>query len=680
MSGFSFLNPLLLAGLALAALPVLIHLFDRRRLPRQPLPTLRFLLQVNEQVKRRVRLRDALLLLARVLVVSLLVLLVAHPLLRAPGGVAADTGPRSVLFVLDASFGMRYRLDGETLFELARQRLAGEVGQMRPGEEAALLVCDDQWRLLTDGFESGDVALRRAAEVAPSDTPPRWQPCLEGALSVIGKARNPVRQIRLLTNLAAVGWKDAALPTAPESTQVDLSVVDVAGRELPNHAVTGVNLRHGYGPVGEQWTVTVTAENFSTEAGSSALRLRTEDGAGLGEGFVDWKGPGAAEKALDIAAPKTEYAAGRALLDADPLPDDDERPFQFYFGRPLRVLVVDGAPGTLARDSESYFLETALRPGPIQSSVDPRVLTRSNLTPEDLKDVDVLALLNVAALPAETLALIERFVNAGGGLLLTMGDHVRGEAYERLAPLMPGRFRTLRDLRAPGIEPATLKSFPPRHPLFQNLSLGNLSSAAFSVYVQLQQAAADATVLLELSDGSPVLVERRLGAGRILWFASTLDAEWNNLPYRPFYLPLMQQIVRYLGGTLRAPVGRSFLPRTPVEISAGLVVEGPDGARSTVEAGGVFARTDRAGRYRVRTRDDQRRPDLDFLIVRDAAASDLTRVDPQVLREELDEAGYGGTVIQAGGEGDDAVDPVLPLLALLGLVMLGEARLARRRA
>ena len=53
-------------------------------------------------------------------------------------------------------------------------------------------------------------------------------------------------------------------------------------------------------------------------------------------------------------------------------------------------------------------------------------------------------------------------------------------------------------------------------------------------------------MLLWYDDGSPALVEGRVGEGRTLLFTSTLDRDWNDLAIRPGYLPLVQQMVRYL--------------------------------------------------------------------------------------------------------------------------------------
>ena len=68
----NFLNPLFLFGLGAAAIPVLIHLFTRRKPREVRFPSLDFLAEVNQSEIRRLRIKQWLLLLLRTLAVALL--------------------------------------------------------------------------------------------------------------------------------------------------------------------------------------------------------------------------------------------------------------------------------------------------------------------------------------------------------------------------------------------------------------------------------------------------------------------------------------------------------------------------------------------------------------------------------------------------------------------------------
>ncbi len=685
MNGLSFANPLLLLGLAAAALPVLIHLFDKRKLPVEKLPTLRFLLQANEQVKRRIRLRDILLVALRTLAVMLLALLVARPFWQEAGAAPSLTSDaQSVIFVLDGSFGMKYRGDNdETLFERAVERVRRDVAALEPGKSAALVVCDDRWRHLTDEIGAPGSLLPRLSRAEAGDFAVDWGRCLQDSIALAASSPQPGVEIRVYTNLVAGPWEAASLP-ASGTRDVRLNLVDVAGRDLPNRALTRLSVARTYGIGGARWTANIAAASHGVPAETVGLRLQDAEGGVVAEGLVDFDEWGVREKLLDVSAGDREAVDGVARIEADGLPDDDELPFRFYFGRPVRVLIVDGAPGSYAEEADSYFLATALRPGKSPSNVEPRVLTRTMLRPEDLQGIDVVFLLNTGSLPNDTLRLLTRFTEAGGGLFLAVGDHLTAADFSALGALSPGRLRTIRDLRRPGQKAVGLKSFPGSHPLFDELTLGSLATARFTAFAQIENLPADAEVLLEFADGSPSLVSYRHGRGRVLWFASTLDADWNNFPYRPFYLPIVHQSVRFLGGILHPPmppvrrVGESVTLDLAGE-KVGIVR--PDG-RTTERTGDTlkapFTDTRAAGRYQVVV-DGRRRPEADFFMRRDPAVSDLRRMPAAELEARLGEAGLTGTVQGASTAAKPPVDPVFVLLGLLGMLLTAESVLAQRR-
>src|SRR5512135_3249426 len=87
-----FTNPALLGGLALLAVPILIHLLLRIKKKRLRFSTLQFFRRQDEQAARRRKVRNRLLLAVRVLVLLLIVVAFARPYL-APDAAAAKATP-----------------------------------------------------------------------------------------------------------------------------------------------------------------------------------------------------------------------------------------------------------------------------------------------------------------------------------------------------------------------------------------------------------------------------------------------------------------------------------------------------------------------------------------------------------------------------------------------------------
>ena len=106
MLGLAFLNPLLLWALPLAAVPIIIHILNRRRFQKVPWAAMDFLLKAMKRNRKRLRMEQWLVLLLRVLAVLLLISLVSRPQL---GGSSLLGSRTHHVVVLDDSASMSQR-------------------------------------------------------------------------------------------------------------------------------------------------------------------------------------------------------------------------------------------------------------------------------------------------------------------------------------------------------------------------------------------------------------------------------------------------------------------------------------------------------------------------------------------------------------------------------------------
>ena len=113
--GLGFLSPLFLAGLAAAAIPILLHLFRRQADPVVPFGAVRLLRRTPVEQAQRKRLREWILLALRTAALVLLALSFARPYVAAR--TAAATGPLTIVAV-DAS----YSLSAPGQMDRARER------------------------------------------------------------------------------------------------------------------------------------------------------------------------------------------------------------------------------------------------------------------------------------------------------------------------------------------------------------------------------------------------------------------------------------------------------------------------------------------------------------------------------------------------------------------------------
>jgi hypothetical protein len=409
--------------------------------------------------------------------------------------------------------------------------------------------------------------------------------------------------------------------------------------------------------------------------------------------FAEVPAGGTARKALAHAFPAGGPAFLTVSLPEDALPYDDARALAIHVPREVKALVVDGAPSPIKYRDEAYFVETALAsPG---SPVRPRLVDAEALGGEDLSLYDVVFLLNVRSVGAK-LADLQRFVDRGGGLFVSLGDQIDPESYaDELPGLLPVPLhvvKTAAERGAPGSEgrAAHLDEVAWTHPAFAVFTgparEGLLGTRVFRyALAKPERRKGDAAkVLAAFDDGAPAIVEGRRGQGRVLLFTSTADRDWNDWPIRTSFLPAMQRFAAYLAGGLeerRDPptiVGASRAVR-PGEGQTLAALLGPDG-RERRPGGGGIPEPDAAGavtfapavpglwQVKVQERGQERlEPKLAFAVWPDPRESDTRRLAPEEL------TAYFGGATHAKVEGDAAAAagrrevPLWSILLLVGL-------------
>ena len=697
----TFLNPALLWGLLAALLPLVIHLFYRRRPRPLAFPAVDFILRARRETMRRLRLKKVLLFLARTALLAGVALAIVRPRLGAPEAAAAavPAGHSAVAVVLDASASMRYRLSGRTLFERAREDALDALDGLGGEEPATAVVCGGPGAPAAAPPSFDKAAVRRALrEAEPTFGHADLTACVTAAARALSESAAGAalgKKIVVATDLTASAWRlDAPPPmvrTPAGPVRPEVTLLDAArGRSLPNAAVAEVTAEPdpAVGPRG--FRLTATLAGFGDHP-LHDLPVELRVGAGKEaataiHAFAEVPARGTARKTLSYDFRAGGPAAVAVALPPDALPEDDVVWLTLEVPREVRALVVDGAPSPVRHRDEAFFVEAALASA--ASPVRPRVIDAEALPATRFSDYDVVFLLDVRSLGAKA-AELESFVEKGGGLFLAMGEEVDPDRTDaelrRLLPAPLHVVKTAAQRGAPGAaeRAARFADVAWDHPafsIFTGLAREGLESVRTFRYVLLKPAErvkggeARERVLMRYDDGSPALVEARRGRGRVLLYASAVDREWSDWTIRTSFLPSMQRFAAWLAGGLEERRDGPTVVYAARPLAAGegqriVALVGPDGRERPPPQPAKGARPafvpDRPGLWQVKVEEAgavRIDPRLAFAVLPDPRESDTTRLDPTELT-----AWFGGAVHArvagdrpAGGEGRS-----VPLWSLL---------------
>lgn len=612
---FAFLAPLTLALGVLLVGPFLAHL--TRQTIREEIPFGAFMLleRLEKRLQRRRRLSDRALLALRLLAIGAVLLAAARPELRWPEVADSVGGTGRIVVVLDRSLSMDQRLEGDSAFRHAQSAAAAQVRALAPGVRVVLIAVGSTATAITADWTDDTALVGTLIEELP---PSSGATDLHGALVI---ARTLLAglpgEVLIYTDESGPGTIEACAGDLERLLALGSSVLPRVYAATPRRNVVVTLAEYGDGVEGG--TVAVHLVNYGPDAREVPTSVYLPGGERI-TAFV--LVPGAAEDAPGTAETRftvprqAEGGVARVEIDDPDLPLDNTRYFHLPRVGAGRVLVVDGDPGSSPTRSEVYFLERALAPwGVAGPAVD--VVSSAGVATLDPTRHGVAWLANVAD-PGGFAPTLVDFVRGGGGLVIGMGENVTAERYNTaLVSLLPAPLRRTRDLvdlaDVPGVPLA-----PPdlTHELFRVFARGGAAEfgAVRTRRVMTVEPVAESDevrTLLKYTDGVPALLERRIGAGRVLLWTGTLDLGWGNLPLQAVFAPLVQRITTVLGGDVGGTalaihgevdsVVTVPLPRgpTPPEIT------GPDDklVASTVGDGTVSFVPTRAGEYRAQLGD-----------------------------------------------------------------------------
>ncbi|MEM9560864.1 MAG: BatA domain-containing protein [Planctomycetota bacterium] len=602
----SVLHPILLAaGLACVAIPILIHLFMRRRRKPVQFGAMRFLLEAYRRKRRRLAMEQWLLLLLRCLLIACLAGAIARLGLGDPA--RGGAGGRTIVLAIDDSLTSAASTPGDQA-ELARHlELAAsalDALDAAAGDRAAVVSLSRPPRVLVS--PTGDLAgVRRAlAGITPTDARADLRGGLEAALALIPPDAAPRSSVLIASSfregsLAAAGDSpsgagetasdgvpraEAEADIGSEANGVRIVALSPAPAPAPNVSIESLvpgrtllttgdaGAPSGAGALPPRVTLVRTGDAGDERIGIELLGVDDEV-LGRGEA-VFAPGERRTEALVQLDDPPEDAPGGSALRArirvGDAIERDSSAATVLRTRASIRVALLGGAPPserTAGGIEPDRWIEIALSPGGVQQDLAIERFDASLTTPAALVGIDAVVVTEPARLTASGWAALGDRARAGAFTLVTAspGEGVQPwtgafarafdlawspgpEALEAPAPLGIARGEAL-DLLA-----AIAQDLPDL-----------LAPADVSRWLPVRtlETGASPRVLLALENNDPWLVSDRAGAatgaaadggaGLVCVLLSAPDLSWTSAPAKPLWVPLIQELIREGAGSGNAP-------------------------------------------------------------------------------------------------------------------------------
>lgn len=537
-----FLNPAILFGLLAASIPVIIHLFNLRKLKKIEFSTLTFLKELQKNKIRKIKLKQWLLLALRVLIILFVVMAFARPALQSMQiGGTTSAAKTTAIFILDDTFSMSVVDQKGSYFNQSKEIIKQVISQLQEGDEVGVILVSNP--KAENGLTSSlSEFIKNVDQLDLSFSSGDINSAITKASQIISESKNFNKEIYVLSDFQQN-------KITKENVNSDLSELlnegirlysfDLSDKDVFNLSIDKLKINNQIFEKNKPVNFSVTITNNSNQNISSAvvsLFLNNERSA---------------QKSFDVSAgqstiveieatPKTNgFIDVVAEIETDEIEQDNKRFASLFIPEKISV-------GLFAENQNDLtYVDLALQTaGDGKYSIERKSVNQ--LTSQQLnKDQTIIISANTIASGIEQL---KNFVQNGGGVILfpsSNQDAARlNQLYSQLG--LRGSASFIGKVNSSDLKIKFDKT-DFNHPVFQNIFQNDdkkkYESPELNAYYKISSAG---NQMISLVDGSSFLSEYRIGKGKVFVFNSLPVLSWSDFPIKSIFAPLMNKSVAYL--------------------------------------------------------------------------------------------------------------------------------------
>ncbi len=598
----TFLNPLILFGLAAASIPILLHIFSLRKLQTVNFSTLTFLKELQKTKIRKLRLRQLLLLILRTMLIALIVTAFARPTLSTSGGRMGTAHARTTaVFVVDNSYSMTSVDESGELLKQAKEEASRVLQLLKDGDELYILKTSDAANpaSTTNIPVLHDIASARV-EVQSLESS-YVHATLENAVRLAGKlldaSRNLNKELYVFSDFKKGSLRNASQKIGradvfPPNTRIYLIPFGKSSRD--NLGVESVQIENALLANGKPLSIKARIRNWSNQDAKNEVISVFLNGTKVAQKALDIPAQQWAETEFSFVASAAGYNVGTVELQDDDLDFDNRRSFAFYIPPVVRALLL----GTAA-DLQYVRLALAAQSEEGGVAIKSQSVSPERLSTNDIDAADVVIIANVTTLSGAQRMQIRSFLERGGGVVFFPGSKVDSSSFRSVwagTLDVPPSVSLVKMSGPQSTSPSSVEfdRIDFRHPIFQGMfenermqrgglraeaSHPTLASPDISSHIRYQLDV-QSNPIITLTDGSAFMFEQKAKNGVAILFAVSATPDYSDLPLQGLFVPLVHSSIIY--SSQRRSVVPEFTVGQEADVELGnanpgmVIVENPE--------------------------------------------------------------------------------------------------------
>ena len=603
----TFLNPFVLFGLAAAAIPILLHLLNLRKLKTIDFSTLRFLKELQKTSIRKLKAQQIILLILRTLIVIFSVLAFSRPTIKSTLPSIGTHAKSSIIVVLDNSLSMDITDEDGNRFSKAKKLTSEILGALEEGDEMAFIPLSSLIKNRKRSFSRNFAWLKEEIDhcsVNPATA--SLNDGLRAAQGLLDASLHVNKEIYILTDLQQQEIHSLELDSI-KLFDDKTSVFLLPALESKNSIDQNISIDTAI------FISRVYAKDKPVELQTKLYNSSVTDAKGIIVSVL-FNGERVAQRTVDIGAGSyvnvslqgiphtTGLIKGEIQIENDVLESDNHRYFSFIISSAPKVALI-------GNQLETDFISISIAP---HASL-LKSYSANQSASVHFEDFDLLIL--AATLSQTEMQRIDAYIQNGGSVLFfpssTESIAVQQQFFSGMG-LGPIIFQEFSESN-PGI----CISADRQHPILQGVFKGFNSESGLGDSPKIMKAlCTQAGQSIISMQGGSFLNEIRRGEGKVMYCAVPPSPAWSSFPFTGLMPTIIYRSAQYLSAkevfTLEKTAGQEAIILIPTKSSASSIftIKDPNGIESDMQAadlpGGMslqFGKPEMTGVYGVFSKD-----------------------------------------------------------------------------
>jgi len=536
----NFLAPSLLWGLLAISLPIIIHFYSRFKATNIEFSTIQFIKKLKTTSIRRLRIKEFLLMLIRILIISTIVIMFSQPYTDGyiPGWIPQNHS-RKLNLIIDNSATMNAKVGGKTLLEESKDISISLLPIFKNNTKISIIqtcprkvlysgnsndpIVPTIIRSIKNTYKFDDIYKVIDSCINKASLDISIQECIifsdfyyEPDSSFLSQKLNKdkwkfyfIYPKKILNNLSIYSSQSInKIKSLDELVNIDVRILNNGIENKDNIPIELIFDQHRVGQV---------VANFKSDDMKDFI-FKAYPGK---QGIVETK----------LLLPNDDYSADNYSFIAMPVMEKIKCAIIASTEEELEILKI--ALAAIDPSNQFLFIETRLQP---------------NINRLFLDEMDVVIIHNPFSISDDAVFSLNNYLSDGGGLIWFQGDSMASNSNSRLSNSLG--FPKIKSLINSGDKSGFFDVVydKSQSDLLSDLKLKKLDTELPKIFSYLKiDITSKHNIHISTNTGDAILIEFKSGSGNVFYFPTILDLKWNDLPVKGILIPMLYKMLMLSG-------------------------------------------------------------------------------------------------------------------------------------